>query len=156
MEKEAARIREERAAAGLEGLVRGLEFLIINTQPERQEAAVAELLRTTGYACLLACQDEDFTDYALGAPGSADIVVRSRRRGANPFAGHNAHPKTALLPDTRLETFVFLTDDLKKYVTIQKARGVTFLTPDIVENDKYLFIQTPPSAYTGNSTGFVW
>ena len=155
LESEAASIRKERAALGLEGLVHGLEFVILNTQPQLQRAAVAELLRTTGLACRQGYVDGNFTDYVLGAAGSADLVVRSRKGGVNPFAEFNKGPKTALLPDTRLETLVFLTDDLKKYVSIQKARGIKFLTPDLIENDKYLFIQTPPSAYTGNSTGFV-
>jgi len=155
LESEAARIREERKALGLEGLVHGLEFVIINTQPERQLAAAGELLRTTGLDCRLGCEDENTRDYVLGTGGSADVVVRSRKRGVNPFAGLNLRQKTANMPDTRLETLVFKAYDLKKYVEIQKKRGVSFLTRDIIENDKYLFIQTPPSAYTGNSTGFV-
>lgn len=155
LETEAEKVRAERKALGLEGLVGGLEFAILNTQPELQRDAVGELLRTTGLACAAGLRDENFTDYVLRAAGSADIVVRSRGRGANPFAETNRAPRTAALPDTRLETLVFLTDDLKKYVAIQKARGIKFLTEEILENDKYLFIQTPPSPYTGNSTGFV-
>lgn len=155
LEKETERVKLERKAAGLDGLVRGLEFAVINVQPELQEAAAAELLRTTGHFCRQACEDADFRDLVLSAPGSADLVVRSRRRGANPFGGANRHRLTAGLPDTRLETFVFLTEDLREYVSIQKKRGLDFLTQDIVENDRYLFIQTPPSPYTGNSTGFV-
>lgn len=155
LETEAEKIRAERKAAGLEGLVRGLEFAVINVQPELQEAAAAELLRTTGHYCRQACEDGEFRDLVLSAPGSADLVVRSRRRGANPWGGLNVRPLTAGLPDTRLETFVFLVEDLRRYVAVQRGRGIKFLTPDIVENDKYLFIQTPPSAYTGNSTGFV-
>jgi len=155
LETEAEKVRERRKAAGLEGLVRGLEFAVINAQPELQTAAAAELLRTTGHYCRQACEDEEFRDFVLSAPGSADLVVRSRLRGANPFAGVNGRPLTAALPDTRLETFVFLTEDLRRYVSIQKRLGIEFMTPDIVETDTYLFIQTPPSAYTGNSTGFV-
>ncbi|HBA60049.1 MAG TPA: hypothetical protein DCZ92_04365 [Elusimicrobia bacterium] len=155
LEKEAERVKLERKAAGLEGLVGGLEFAVINAQPELQEAAAAELLRTTGHFCRQAYEDGDLRDFVLSAPGSADLIVRARRRGANPFQGVNARPLTAKLPDTRLETFVFLAEDLRKYVPIQKSRGIKFLTPDILENDKYLFIQTPPSAYTGNSIGFV-
>jgi hypothetical protein len=155
IEKEAEKARLERKNAGLEGLVRGLEFAVINVQPELQEAAAAELLRTTGHYCRQACEDAESRDFVLSAPGSADLVVRSRLRGANPFAGLNARPLTAGLPDTRLETYVFLAEDLREYVSIQKKRGIEFLTPDIVENDKYLFIQTPPSVFTGNSTGFV-
>ncbi len=155
IEKEAEKIRLERKEAGLEGLIGGLEFAVINVQPELQEAAAAELLRTTGHYCRQACEDADSRDFVLSAPGSADLVVRARRRGANPFSAVNSRRLTAGLPDTRLETFVFLARDLRAYVSIQKRRGIKFLTPDVLENDKYLFIQTPPSAYTGNSTGFV-
>ncbi|OGR81766.1 MAG: hypothetical protein A2X32_09805 [Elusimicrobia bacterium GWC2_64_44] len=155
LETEAERVRARRKAAGLEGLVRGLEFAVINVQPELQADAAEELLRTTGHFCRQAYEDEDHRDFVLSTPGSADLVVRSRRRGKNPFGGVNSRRLTARLPDTRLETFVFLVEDLPRYAAIQRGRGIKFLTPRVVENDKYFFIQTPPSAYTGNSTGFV-
>jgi len=62
---------------------------------------------------------------------------------------------TGHLPNTRLETFVFDTDNLRDYFLIQKKRGVNFLTPEPVESEYYSFIQTVPSRFTGNSTGFI-
>jgi 4-hydroxyphenylpyruvate dioxygenase-like putative hemolysin len=59
------------------------------------------------------------------------------------------------LPDTRLETFAFEVEDLEKYVSIQRARGVAFLTDHIVRAESHSFIQTHPSALTGNSLGFM-
>jgi hypothetical protein len=59
------------------------------------------------------------------------------------------------MPQARFENFVFKCRDLERYVSIQKARGVPFLTPEPVETDAYAFIQTAPSPYTGNSMGFI-
>jgi 4-hydroxyphenylpyruvate dioxygenase-like putative hemolysin len=60
-----------------------------------------------------------------------------------------------MLPSTRLETLVFPVRDLDEYVAIQKGRGVRFLTHEIQAVDRYRFIQTYPSPYTGNSLGFI-
>jgi 4-hydroxyphenylpyruvate dioxygenase-like putative hemolysin len=54
-----------------------------------------------------------------------------------------------------LETFVFRTQDIEKYFNIQKSRGVKFLTEDIIRTERYSFIQTIPSIFTGNSLGFI-
>ena len=63
--------------------------------------------------------------------------------------------KSRHLPNTRLETFVFETKDIEKYVSIQKSQGVMFLTDEIIHEDNYSFIQTVPSKFTGNSLGFI-
>jgi len=62
---------------------------------------------------------------------------------------------TGALPNTRLETFVFSTPDVREYVRIQKERGIQFLTAEPVESASWSFIQTVPSRFTGNSLGFV-
>lgn len=155
LKREATRVCEERSQLKLAGLTGGLEFVIINTEPKMQRSAVAELLTMTGFECCGAHEDDDSRDYVLTAPGSADIVVRSRKRSENPFAAVNRHPISMKLPNTRLETLVFRANDLEKYVEIQKSLGVKFLTSDIVRTDNFKFIQTPPSRFTGNSVGFV-
>ncbi len=66
-----------------------------------------------------------------------------------------AFPKAAGLPHTRLETLVFETTDLDRYVAIQKARGVNFLSDAIVQSNSYSFIQTVPSTFSGMSFGFI-
>ncbi|MGB8657760.1 MAG: hypothetical protein WCE90_08250 [Candidatus Zixiibacteriota bacterium] len=148
-------VLEERKKAGLEGLVSGLECVIINTEPDKQKSAVEELLRYTGLEFDQAFGDSSFKTCILKTPGSADFLVRSRVRKDNPFSPFNQFPKSRLLPNTRLEAFVFKTHDLQKYVSIQKSRGVEFLTNDLVEGDNYRFIQTKPSNLTGNSLGFI-
>ena len=152
---EAARVKEERERAGLEGLVGGLECVIINTEPLLLPVAVFELLRYTGLELTAAFQDLQYQTCVLKTPGSADFLLRSRRAGDNPFLDLNRFPKSQHLPNTRLETFVFATPDIEKYVAIQKARGVKFLTNDIMHTDRYSFIQTSPSSYTGNSVGLI-
>jgi len=148
-------IIEERKKTGLHDLVGGLECVIINTESDRQKSAVEELLRYTGLEFTEAYQDSDYKTYVLKTYGSADFLIRSRRHEKNPFSTFNIFPKSGHLPNTRLETFVFHTTDIKSYVEIQKSRGVTFLTDDIIHNDKFSFIQTTPSIYTGNSLGFI-
>ena len=155
LKDEASSIVESRTRLGLEGLVGDLEFVIINTEPERQKQAALELLNSSGLECREEYEDETVRDLVLSREGSADIIIRARKSGANPFVGINSHSATANLPNTRLETLVFNTEDIERYVSIQKNRGVKFLTNEIQKNDKYSFIQTVPSVYTGNSVGFV-
>lgn len=150
----------ERKRLGLEGLVGGLQAVIINTEPERQLATAEELLRYTGLEFDGAFEDDKYRTCVLKTPGShefrsADFLIRSRIEGLNPFYQLNKAIKSSHLPNTRLETFVFETKDIKKYVSIQKSRGVKFLTGDIAHEKNYSFIQTVPSGFTGNSLGFV-
>lgn len=155
LREQAYLVLDARKAAGLEGLVGGLDHVILNVEPDRQGAAVEEWVRYTGYD--LACEfgNSDLRTCVLRAPSTPDILIRSRLRGPNPFASVNRAPKTAHLPNTRIETFVFETTDLAAYVEIQRGRGVQFLTDEILETDFCLFIQTLPSPYTGNSVGLV-
>ena len=144
-----------RQKAGLEGLVGGLDSVIIAVEAERLEPAVSELLRHTGLRCTEAFTGTECRGYVLGLPGSASVIVRSRGIKKNPFALVNRARMTGALPDTRLETFVFSTPDIRDYVRIQKGRGVKFLTVKPVESASYSFIQTVPSRFTGNSLGFI-
>ena len=152
LKREVLRVRKERKELGLEGLVGGLECVIINTEPDNQKAAIAELLQYTGLHFDSAFADSDFVTGVLKGKGP-DFLVRSRKV-SNPFTEFNVFPKSQHLPSTRLETFVFGTSDIEKYVSIQKLRGVTFLS-DIQYTDTYSFVQTAPSHTTGNSLGFI-
>lgn len=157
---EALNVEEERKQSGLDGLVGGLQAVVINTEPELQKAAVEELLRYTGLSFYRAYEDSAIRTCVLKVPGShefrsADFLITSRLQGLNPFAKINMAPKSKHLPNTRLETFIFETDDLDRYVSIQSSQGVKFLTDGIVEEDNYSFIQTAPSLLTGNSIGLI-
>jgi len=152
----------ERKRLGLEGLVGGLQAVIINTEPERQRATAEELLRYTGLEYNGVFEDDNFRTCVLKTRAyhkfrSADFLVKSRIRGEteNPFYQLNLAPKSRHLPNTRLETFVFETNDIEEYVSIQKSQGLEFLTDGIVRMDNYSFIQTVPSKFTGNSLGFI-
>ncbi|MFO8077479.1 MAG: hypothetical protein R6U21_02390 [Thermoplasmatota archaeon] len=159
LKKEIPRILEERKNLGLEGLVKGLDAVIINTEPHLQISAASEFVRFTGLSYHEAFEDDYFKTIVLTHPDSASFLIQSRkekmRNENNPFFEYNLHPKSEHLPNTRLETFVFITPNLKRYVQIQKERGVRFLTPDIMRGEHFSFIQTIPSAYTGNSVGFI-
>ena len=160
LRREAARIIRERQSSGLEGLVGGLQAVIINTEPDLQKAVVEDLLRYSGLEFHGAYQDEHYRTCVLKVPASpqfrsADFLIRSRRRGENPFLDINDAPKSRNLPNTRLETLVFEVKDLEKYVWLQKMNGTKFITSDILNFDNYDFIQTVPSHFTGNSLGFI-
>jgi hypothetical protein len=155
LKRETARVMRERARAGLEGLVGGLECIIINTERSHLNAAAQELLDHTGLELDGAFRDDAYSTIVLKTPGSADVLVRSRLRGESPFAAVNRRSRSRELPDTRLETFVYGVADIDRYVGIQKARGVRFMTTRAVRGGSYSFIQTEPSRFTGNSTGFV-
>lgn len=159
LKKEIPRILEERKNLGLQGLVKGLDAIIINTEPHLQIAAASEFIRYTGLFYHEAFEDDQFKTIVLTHPDSASFLIQSRKdkmkNDNNPFFEYNRHPKSEHLPNTRLETFVFITSNLDKYVRIQKTRGVRFLTPDIIKGEHFSFIQTIPSAYTGNSIGFI-
>jgi len=145
----------QRRKLGLEGLVGGLQCVIINTEPDRLVPAAEEFLCRTGLEFYRAYTDDRALTLVLKKRGSPDFVLRARKTGDNPFARVNRAPKTGLLPNTRLETFVFRSKNLGKYASIQKKRGVRFMTPDLVRTDNHLFVQTMPSPYTGNSLGFI-
>jgi 4-hydroxyphenylpyruvate dioxygenase-like putative hemolysin len=151
---EAPKVIAQRRSDGLEGLVGGLNSVIINTEPDRRDTAVSELLRFTGLQLDAAFEDDDCITCVLKTGGSADFLLRSRKTD-NPFPSTARYPKAASLPNTRLETLVFDVTDLGQYVAIQRARGVEFLTDEIVASDTHLFIQTIPSTFTDVSIGFI-
>ncbi len=147
-------LHAERQSAGLDALTGGLAAVVVNVEPERRADAVAELLRYTGLAFNETFKDGSTITCLLTAPGSADFLVTSRLSGKNPFIPFNDHPKSSHLPNTRLETFIYTCTDLPAYLEIQKGRGLPFAGP-MIETERYRYIQTPPSAYTGNALGFV-
>lgn len=148
-------IRDLRKSLGLEGIVGGLDSIIINTELKLLKPAVEENLSSTGFNFETAFENKENRICVLKRKGSASILVQSRLKKKNPFALFNKFPKSKHLPNTRLETFVFRTSNIEKYVAIQKERNVKFFTPDIIESDNFSFIQTKPSALTGNSIGLI-
>ncbi len=159
LKKEVPRVIQERKDFGLDGLIDGLDSVVINTEPHLQVPAATELIRNTGLTFFESFQDNLFKTIVLSQPSSASFLIQSRKQGLkhdkNPFFNFNINPKSKHLPNTRLETFVFKTKDIKKYVDIQKNRGVNFLTDQIIHRKYCSFIQTIPSKFTGNSLGFI-
>ncbi|HUV25449.1 MAG TPA: hypothetical protein VMW26_08480 [Methanomassiliicoccales archaeon] len=147
-------ILEERKEAGLEGLVGGLDSVLINVEAEMQMKAVREILNSTGLRITDAFGKGSKRTYVLGGTGGADLLI-TIRDDENPFQEMNEHPRTSHLPNTRLETLVFETSDVNKYLDIQRSRGVSFMTEDVVHGEGYSFVQTTPSRFTGNSLGFI-
>lgn len=148
-------IESERRQTGTEGLVGGLDHVIINTEPDKHISATEELLGTTGLRLSDAFEEDSQNVVILTTDNSADFLITSRKDSVNPFLHFNQAPKSKHLPNTRLETLVFRSLDLEKYVDIQKNRGVRFMTDGIIEKRNCLFIQTVPSLFTGNSIGFI-
>ena len=68
LKEKAPGIIAERKRLGLEGLVGGLQAVIINTEPERQRATAEELLRYTGLEYNGAFQDDEYRTCVLKTP----------------------------------------------------------------------------------------
>lgn len=155
LQEEVDKLYSEKREAGLVGRVGGLEAVIINVEPHLLLAASEELLRSTGHDFADAFRDPQYATVVLRKEGSCDLLLRARLHGRNPFQRWNLQPKSRDLPNTRLETFVFRTRDIEEFVSIQRSRGVSFLTDDVIDGLEGSFIQTAPSVYTGNSIGFI-
>lgn len=149
------RVLAARRKAGLEGLVGGLEAVEVNVQPANLRVAAEEFLGCTGYGFHMAYEHEHAHLCALRQEGSADFLFTSRKDACSPFAAFNMAPKSKDLPETRLETFIFKCPDVERFAALQMERGNCFLTPEPQSTDKYIYVQTPPSRYTGNSIGFI-
>jgi len=152
--REGPRLVEERKRLGLEGLVGGLEFVVINTEPEDQRVAVAELLSRTGLDVIDGFLDAEKRTVALRVSDSADVLVTSRT-ASSPFATFTDHPKSRDRRAARLETLAFACTDLDAYEQIQRGRGIEFMSEEPIVSDDFRFLQTVPSRYTGNSIGLI-
>lgn len=149
-----AEVKEERKRLGLDGLVGGLEAVMINVEKDDHVPAVEEFLGRTGYAFDKAESSDGFSSIVLKQEGSADFIFLSGRPGDNPFRSFNKGPKSEHKPDARVEAFVYKCPDVKALVDIQKGRGVDFMG-EPVDTDGFVFAQTMPSKYTGNSIGYI-
>lgn len=147
-------VKRNRKEWGLDGLVGHLQAIVINVQENRYEPAVKELMDFTGLDLAGSTLKPGLKRSVLKVGGSADFLVQSRE-GVSPFREFNIGPKSEHLPDTRLETYIFETPDIERYVEKQRQRGVRFMTGEIEHHDNYSFIQTIPSSMTGNSLGFI-
>lgn len=159
LRREAASVMKWRKLSGLDGLVGGLQAVIINTEEHLQNAAVEELIRYSGLQFEEGFEDREYRTFVLKVSGSgefrsADFLIRSRLNSDNPFRTVNMAAQTGSYPSTRLETFVFETCDIKRYVSIQTRANVNFES-EIIDLGNCYFIQTMPSPFTGNSLGFI-
>ena len=154
LRKKISLVIENRKKYGLDCLVGGLNCVVINTEPDKLKAVVEEFLKFTGLYVTETFEDTEFQTVVMKTEGSADFLIRSRK-SQNPFLYSNEFTKSKTMPNTRLETLVFKTTDIERYVSIQKKRGIKFLTEDIINTNNFSFIQTVPSEYTGNSIGLI-
>ncbi len=157
LSQEVPKVLEQRKYNGLNGLVGGLDCLIINTEIELHNDAIREITYTTGLEWYQDSIDQEYHVSMLRTEEEKDpkIIVQSRLSELNPFYGFNLNQKAKDLPNTRVETFVFRCKDLEKYVNIQKERGITFMTKDIQHFENFSYIQSAPSHYIGSSYGFI-
>jgi 4-hydroxyphenylpyruvate dioxygenase-like putative hemolysin len=148
-------ILDERRDAGLEGLVGGLDAIVVGTEQDHLLPAATELLRYTGLSCSMMYTGHFARTCTLFSEGSASLVLQTRTQGANPFSPFNTAPVAKKLRNTRLETLIFSTPDIAEFAAIQRSQGTVFITQEPVELSDGLFIQTVPSRFTGNSLGFI-
>ena len=149
------KIRDLRIQYGLDGLVGGLDHIIINVEEENIDSACQEYLMFTNFNVSECFEDGSCIRIVLKHPESSDIILQARKYGSNPFRKHNIHDKTSGFADTRLESYVFDTKNIERYINVQKELGVHFQSEEPVDLGHFLFIQTTPSEYTGNSIGLI-
>jgi 4-hydroxyphenylpyruvate dioxygenase-like putative hemolysin len=154
LKTEIPRALAERREFGLDGLVGGLDYILVNVEQEGQRDAATEFLGSTGYDLTCTYQCARRITNVMELKGSAYILVSSRLRPGNPYAPFNSAPKARHLPNTRVEKFVFAVRDMDRFAARQRERGATF-DGDIQEEDNFTYIQTPPSPCHGTSFGFV-
>jgi 4-hydroxyphenylpyruvate dioxygenase-like putative hemolysin len=152
--EKAAAVQEERKRLGLDGLIGGLETVVINVEKADHEAAVNEFLGRTGYEAAASFRKDDCASIVLKQEGSADFLFLSGAHTDNPFLSFNKGPKSEHKPEARVEAFAYKCPDVKAVVDIQKGRGVQFMD-EVKETESYVFAQTMPSKYTGNSIGYI-
>lgn len=155
LEKEANNIILKRTKLGINNLVKGLQAIIINTEEKNFPNAIEEFLLYTGYHLEESFFCDNEISNVLKLNNSCDVIISCRKNGNNPFSMYNINPKTINYPDTRVECFIFQVESIDRYFSIQRSRGVNFLTNNIIEHDNYYFIQTVPSSFTGTSYGFI-
>lgn len=149
------KVRAARSEAGLDGLVGDLQCVILNTEPDRFQAAVGEWLRFSGMELAEAFENDQARTAVLRTGRSADILLTCRTAGPDPFQGLGDFPKSRHLPHTRLETYVFETPAAALYAEIQRRRGLTFLQDAPIQTAHLRWIQTAPSRHTANAIGVI-
>lgn len=152
LKEKSTKIQEKRKHLGLEGLVKGLEAIIINVEEENLIASAKELLTYTGYDIADSFSNQERKCIVLSLADSADILLTAHKN-PRPNQKLNLYPKTKHLPNTRLETFIFKTENLKKYLEIQKKENIKF--EEEIDNDNFLYAKTYPSDFTNNCVGLI-
>jgi len=72
-------VLEDRKRLGLQGLVGGLNCIVINTEADKQKATVEEFLKYTALEVMEAFEDSDFRTVVMKTEGSAYFLIRSRK-----------------------------------------------------------------------------
>ena len=148
------RVLNERKGAGLDGLVGGLDSIVVNVESGRFDGTVLEMLGNTGMLVEDAFSSPHGMTCVLGGNEGPRVLITTRD-SEGPFREINDHPRSSHLPDTRLETMIFVTSDVQRYFEIQSSRGVEFMTDGVIQGEGFSFVQTKPSRYTGNSIGLI-
>ncbi len=76
LRQDVSQVLAKRKRLGLDGLVSGLQAVIINIEPQMQQAAVAELLRYSGLEFQNAFQDTDYRTCVLKAADKLQLRLR--------------------------------------------------------------------------------
>ncbi len=154
------RLLEERDRAGLTGMIRQIDALMITVEPANSVAYVAELCLMTPYHYLVTLESEAHYTHILRIDMQApDILVREVKdaniRGI--FRSLNeVYPVGAVKPNSRYMGEVFRVENLHEVVAAQHARDVRFFIQDqirrLVLPGNIAIVK--PSPYTHNIVGY--
>lgn len=123
-------IHEERKKHGIEELARGLDCVVINTEPKRHRPAVEELLRYTGYTLDGAFEESDsITSVTRLSPDDFALVFTS---GISPFVDdEQSGPTEQFIQNYGSSThhLAFFTEKIEWTFGALKKDGLEILSP---------------------------
>ena len=148
LRREVPRVRNERDSLGLVGLVGGLQALIINTELHLHKAAAEELIRYRGLQFQEAFWIQRINlcsqSLRLGQVSLGRFSHPLQAKGSNPFQEVNVASRSRELPNTRLESFVFETSDIERYVSLQSQANIKFQS-DMLDFENTILSRQRPS-----------
>lgn len=150
----ANQIVADRNAAGLQGLVLGIDHVAYRVKTGDREKALAEFLRHTNYGYVEThfMPEQNALTSVLSYPDQKPAIVVSEGLDENSVVA-----KYVAKFGARIHHIAFDVTDIDEVVRIQKGRGVTFTTDDVIGNkdEGLLQIFTEPSALTGDIYEYV-
>ncbi|MDG6221404.1 MAG: hypothetical protein QCI38_08175, partial [Candidatus Thermoplasmatota archaeon] len=147
------KIKKNRKEMGLDAVIHGLAGIVVRVEAGTLETSVRELVSTTSLEHVDSFVHNGFSNALLEAEKTPAFIVREGRE-ASPFREFNTAPRTLDKPDTRLESFIFETEDMEHLLECHRALGMAF-PEEVLRWRGSCYARLKPSMNTHNSIGYV-